>query len=163
MKVTYSPTSTSKELTSKADSKVTSFDFSPLNRVIFAPGCSVHAGSLVQELGGSRVLLVSDPGLKKAGHTDLIFSSLQKSGSQVFLFDGVEENPEEIHVAKGKNFAQLHDIDFIVALGGGSAMDCAKGINFLLTNASGWLKNPCCLQSASPPPLVQEVKHNLLH
>jgi alcohol dehydrogenase len=134
MRVIYSPTSTSKELTSKADSKVTSFDFSPLNRVIFSPGCSDFVGALVQELGGSRVLLVSDPGLKKAGHTNLIFSSIQKSGSQVFLFDGVEENPEEFHVDKGKNFAQIHNIDFIVALGGGSAMDCAKGINFLLTN-----------------------------
>ncbi len=101
MRVTYSPTSTSKELTSKADSKVNSFDFSSLNRVIFSPGCSVIVGSLVQELGGSRVLLVSDPGLKIAGHTDLIFSSLKKSGSQVFLFDKVEENPEEIHVDKG--------------------------------------------------------------
>jgi alcohol dehydrogenase len=134
MRVTYSPTSTSKELTSKADSKVTSFDFSPLNRVIFSPGCSAQAGSLVQELGGSRILLVSDPGLKKAGHSDLIFSSLQKSGLKVFLFDDVDENPEETHVIKGRDFAQLHNIDFIVALGGGSSMDCAKGINFLLTN-----------------------------
>jgi alcohol dehydrogenase len=87
MRGTYLPTSTSKELTSKADSKVTPFDFSPLNRVIFAPGCSAQAGALVRELGGTRVLLVSDSGLKKAGHTDLIFSSLEKSGSQVFLFD----------------------------------------------------------------------------
>lgn len=134
MRVTYSPTSTSKELTSKADSKVTSFDFSPLNRVIFSPGCSAHAGALVRELGGSRVLLVSDPGLKKAGHSQLVLSSLQKEGHSVFLFDGVEENPEETHVIKGRDFAQLHNIDFIVALGGGSSMDCAKGINFLLTN-----------------------------
>jgi len=113
---------------------VTSFDFSPLNRVIFSPGCSAQAGSLVQELGGSRILLVSDPGLKKAGHSDLIFSSLQKSGLKVFLFDDVDENPEETHVIKGRDFAQLHNTDFIVALGGGSSMDCAKGINFLLTN-----------------------------
>ncbi|MCY2970713.1 MAG: iron-containing alcohol dehydrogenase [Planctomycetota bacterium] len=134
MRGTYLPTSTSKELTSKADSKVTSFDFSPLNRVIFSPGCSAHAGALVRELGGSRVLLVSDPGLKKAGHSQLVFSSLQKEGHSVFLFDGVEENPEETHVIKGRDFAQLHNIDFIVALGGGSSMDCAKGINFLLTN-----------------------------
>jgi alcohol dehydrogenase len=113
---------------------VTSFDFSPLNRVIFSPGCSANAGALVRELGGSRILLVSDPGLKKAGHSQLVFSSLQKEGHSVFLFDGVEENPEETHVINGRDFAQLHNIDFIVALGGGSSMDCAKGINFLLTN-----------------------------
>lgn len=134
MKATYSPIFTSKELTSKADSNVVPFDFNPLNRVIFSPGCSDKCGAFVRELGGTRVLLVSDPGLKKVGHSDLIFSSLKKAGCEAYLFDEVEENPEEIHVIKGRDFAKRQNIDFIVALGGGSAMDCAKGINFLLTN-----------------------------
>lgn len=110
------------------------FDFSPLNQVIYGPGCSVEVGNKVRELGGTQVLLVSDPGLKKAGHTDLIFSLLEKSGCNVFLFDQVEENPEDFHVERGRDFARQFNIDFIVALGGGSSMDCAKGINFLLTN-----------------------------
>jgi len=111
-----------------------SFDFSPLNRVIYGPGCSIEVGNKVRELGGTQVLLVSDPGLKKAGHTDFILCLLEKSGCKVFLFDQVEENPEDFHVELGRDFARRFNIDFIVALGGGSSMDCAKGINFLLTN-----------------------------
>src|SRR5260221_14542721 len=53
---------------------------------------------------------------------------------EVFLFDEVEENPTTRHVEAGVAFARQHQIDVIVAVGGGSSMDCAKGINFLLTN-----------------------------
>src|SRR5262249_11761793 len=55
-------------------------------------------------------------------------------GLQTFLFDGVEESPTTRHVRAGVEFARASRIDFIVAVGGGSSMDCAKGINFLLTN-----------------------------
>jgi alcohol dehydrogenase len=53
---------------------------------------------------------------------------------QVFVFDDVEENPTSRHVEAGVRCAQPHGIDLIVSVGGGSSMDCAKGINFLLTN-----------------------------
>jgi alcohol dehydrogenase len=52
----------------------------------------------------------------------------------VFTFDGVKENPTEREVINGVEFAKRHKVQIIVAVGGGSAMDCAKGINFILTN-----------------------------
>jgi alcohol dehydrogenase len=61
-------------------------------------------------------------------------ASLEAAGLEVFLFDQVEENPTSRHVDLGVEFAQPLGIDLIVSVGGGSAMDCAKGINFLLTN-----------------------------
>ena len=61
-------------------------------------------------------------------------TSLREAGLEVFLFDGVEENPTTRHVAVAVESARQNQIDFIVAVGGGSSMDCAKGINFLLTN-----------------------------
>src|SRR5207248_2117751 len=48
--------------------------------------------------------------------------------------DDVEENPTSRHVEAGEAFARKHRVDFLVAVGGGSSMDCAKGVNFLLTN-----------------------------
>jgi alcohol dehydrogenase len=53
---------------------------------------------------------------------------------QVFTFDGVKENPTDRQVAAGVEFARQHAVDLIVAVGGGSAMDCAKGVNFIYTN-----------------------------
>ncbi len=110
------------------------FDYVPLSRVVFGAGTLSRLGELARELGGSRVLLVTDPGLEAAGHPQRANSSLRQAGLEVFLFDEVEENPTTSHVEAGAEFARQHRIDLIVAVGGGSSMDCAKGINFLLTN-----------------------------
>jgi len=110
------------------------FDFQPLGRVIFERGGLRRLGELVQTLGGSRVLLVTDPGLEHAGHPQRAADIIADSGVAVFTFDGVKENPTEREVETGAIFAGGHAIDCIVAIGGGSSMDCAKGINFLLTN-----------------------------
>ncbi|MBL8792279.1 MAG: iron-containing alcohol dehydrogenase [Planctomycetia bacterium] len=113
---------------------LTPFDFQPLTRVVFGPGTLSRLGELTRELGGRRVLLVTDAGLKAAGHPQRAVQSLEEAGLQVFLFDGVEENPTSKHVGWCLSFAKQHAVDFVVAVGGGSAMDCAKGTNILLTN-----------------------------
>jgi alcohol dehydrogenase len=107
------------------------FDFRPLTRVVFGPGTAERLGELAKELGGRRVLVVTDPGIVAAGHAHRGVLCLEKSGIETFLFDGVEENPTTRHVRAGVAFARQHAIDLIVGLGGGSSMDCAKGINFI--------------------------------
>jgi alcohol dehydrogenase class IV len=110
------------------------FDFHTATRVVFGPGTLGRLGELAKELGDTRVLLVTDPGLEAAGHPQRAERSLRDAGLEVFVFDDVEENPTSLHVDKGAAFAKPLGIDLIVSVGGGSAMDCAKGINFLLTN-----------------------------
>lgn len=110
------------------------FDFHTPTRVVFGPGTLNRLGELARELGESRVLLVTDPGLNQAGHPQRAVHSLKEAGLDVFVFDQVEENPSSKHVENGVRFARNLAIDLIVSVGGGSAMDCAKGINFLLTN-----------------------------
>jgi alcohol dehydrogenase len=110
------------------------FDYHPLGRVVFGVSSLARLGELARELGGTRVLLVTDPGLEKAGHPQRALAALEKAGLPTWTFDGVEENPTERHVEAGLALAQQGRIDLIVAVGGGSSMDCAKGINFLLTN-----------------------------
>src|SRR6266852_9485436 len=110
------------------------FDYQPRTRVVYAAGAVARLGVLVRELGGSRVLLVTDPGLEAAGHPQRAIASLGAAGLEVFVYDGVEENPTEHHVAEGLSLAKAQRIDFLVAIGGGSSMDCAKGVNFLFTN-----------------------------
>jgi alcohol dehydrogenase len=110
------------------------FDFHTPTRVVFGPGSLQRLGELAQELGDTRVLLVTDPGLNAAGHPQRAAESIRAAGLEVFVFDDVEENPTSRHVEQGVAFAKPLGIDLIVSVGGGSAMDCAKGINFLLTN-----------------------------
>jgi alcohol dehydrogenase len=116
------------------NSSLPPFDFVPLTRIVFGPGTLGRLGELVRELGGARVLLVTDPGLEAAGHPERAVAALRSAGLDVCIFDGVEENPTTRHVENGLVIAQEHQVDFLVAIGGGSSMDCAKGINFLLTN-----------------------------
>ncbi|HSE43458.1 MAG TPA: iron-containing alcohol dehydrogenase [Acidobacteriota bacterium] len=111
------------------------FEFGFPARVLFGLDSIAQLGTLVRELGGTRVLIVTDPGIRSAGITDRAIESVKYQSIEYFVFDGVEENPESIHLENGTRLAnQAGGIDFIVGLGGGSSMDCAKGINFLLTN-----------------------------
>jgi alcohol dehydrogenase len=103
------------------------FDHHPLTRVLFGAGKLAALGGVVRELGGRRVMLVTDPGLEAAGHPQRSTAHLKAAGVEVFVFDGVEENPTTKHVRAALKFAQQHRIDFFVAVGGGSSMDCAKG------------------------------------
>lgn len=110
------------------------FDFHPQTRIVFGPGSINRLGELTRELGGRRVLVVTDPGLEQAGHPQKAVRSLEEAGLSVTVFDQVEENPTTLHVEAGLRVARQANIDFLVAVGGGSAMDVAKGINFLFTN-----------------------------
>ncbi len=65
-------------------------------------------------------------------------ASLRAGGLEVFVFDAVEENPTTRTVAAALEFARARRIDLIVAVGGGSSMDYAQGVNFLLTNGGAW-------------------------
>lgn len=117
-----------------ASTPIVPFDYQPTTRVVFGPGTIKQLGALVRELDGSRVLLVTDPGLESAGHPQRALASLEDAGLKAYVFDGVEENPTNRHVEAGLQVARKEQIDFLVAVGGGSSMDCAKGINFLVTN-----------------------------
>ncbi len=111
-----------------------SFEFHAATRIVFGPGSLDRLGSLVRELGGTRVLLVTDPGICSVGHAARAADCLVSAGVRVHIFDGVAENPTTDHVEHGRREADAFRPDVIVGLGGGSAMDCAKGINFIYTN-----------------------------
>lgn len=110
------------------------FDFDPRTRVVYGSGTIDRVGELSREIGGTRVLVVSDPGIARAGHVDRAVERLSEAGLQSAVFTEVQPNPTTEDVDRGLAVARQHQIDFLVAVGGGSSMDCAKGINFLLTN-----------------------------
>lgn len=110
------------------------FDYQPRTRVVFGAGSFAQLGQVASEFAASRILLVTDPGLKQAGHAEKAVQFLEEAGRQVAVFDDVSPNPTTEDVDRCVAFARTEDIGLIVGLGGGSSMDCAKGANFLLTN-----------------------------
>jgi alcohol dehydrogenase len=111
-----------------------SFDFQPRTRLIFGAGAIGQLGDVAKELGFRRTLLVADHGLVASGHVDEAVTPLQEAGIEVIRFHDFEVNPDTRMIEAGTAFVATQQIDSIIGLGGGSSMDCAKGINFLLTN-----------------------------
>jgi alcohol dehydrogenase len=108
------------------------FDLRPRTRVVFGDGVLARLGELAAELGFRRTLLVADPGLLAAGYVDRAAELLRAAGIEVSVFHDFESSPDSRMVEAGRAVAAAHAIDSLVALGGGSSLDCAKGINFLL-------------------------------
>ena len=112
----------------------TSFDFQPRTRLVFGCGAVNQLAELATALGIDRPLLVADPGLVKAGHVTKIEALLTDAGIKVVRFHEFGVNPDTTMIEAGCREARPGSINGIIGLGGGSSLDCAKGINLLLTN-----------------------------
>ena len=115
-----------------------SFDFHLRTRMVRGAGAVNQLGDLAAEVlshnasdSERRVLVVSDPGIVAAGHVQRGIDSLEAAGLQTHLFDGARENPTTENIEQGLAIAKEFKPNLIVGLGGGSSMDCAKGVNFV--------------------------------
>jgi alcohol dehydrogenase len=110
------------------------FDFHARTRVVFGPGTLARLGMLARDLGFGRTLLVADMGVLQAGYVAAATRSLEAAGIDTVPFHDFGQNPDSAMVEAGRASAAPLKIDSIIGLGGGSSLDSAKGINFLLTN-----------------------------
>jgi alcohol dehydrogenase len=110
------------------------FDFHSRTRLIFGEGSFERLGSLASELGFKRTLLVADKGIRDCGYVTSAIESLTEARITVYTFYDFDSNPTTTMIEAGREFASSLYIDSLIGLGGGSSMDTAKGINFLLTN-----------------------------
>ena len=113
---------------------MTSFEFAFPTRLIFGSGTVKRIGEVTRGLDCSRPLLVADPGIRDAGHVDTVLNLLTNAGLNVEVFDQFGVNPDSTMVDRGVSFATSLNRDSIIGLGGGSSLDCAKGINLILMN-----------------------------
>ena len=102
--------------------------------IIFGRGLLTQVGSCAKRLGGKKVFLVSDEGLFQAGWVDLVMKSLLDAGLGFVYFDQITSNPKDYEIEAGFREYLAQGADVIVGLGGGSAMDAAKGIAILGAN-----------------------------
>ena len=113
---------------------VPSFDFQLRTRVVFGDGAFAQLGELARQLVFARTLIVADRGIVATGLVQRAAASLGAAGIASRAFDGFDTNPDSSMVEAGRECAAAFRVDSIVAIGGGSSLDCAKGINFVLTN-----------------------------
>ncbi len=110
------------------------YEFDIPTRTLFGPGTldELHR----QPLPGRKALVVISNGksTRANGYLDRLYSQLDKAGVRHVLFDKVEPNPLRSTCMAGSAVARENGCDFIVALGGGSVMDCSKGIAVVATN-----------------------------
>ncbi|MFK7790235.1 MAG: iron-containing alcohol dehydrogenase, partial [Phycisphaeraceae bacterium] len=109
-------------------------DHTPGTRLVFGDGAIEHLGTLCAEQGAKRVMIISDPGVTKAGHTERGLDIIKRAGLDATTFASVHENPSTADVDAAVQAANEFKPDLLVGLGGGSAIDTAKGCNFIYTN-----------------------------
>lgn len=107
------------------------FDIQSRTRFIFGEGTISRLGALACEFKPRCVLVVSDRGIMEAGHGTAALNSLREAGLEVASFHDFSENPTSAMVDAGVHRAREVKPDLLVGLGGGSSMDCCKGINFV--------------------------------
>jgi alcohol dehydrogenase len=114
--------------------KLVGFDARMQTRFVYGAGAIDRLGELVANYSPKSILMVSDPGVISAGHTERAIKSLKEKRFHVTIFDGVIQNPTTREVDACLAVAQECNADLIIGIGGGSTMDTAKGCNFLYTN-----------------------------
>ena len=102
--------------------------------IVLGIGAIALAGRYARNLGASKILLVSDPGVVSAGWTDKVLASLAAAKVAATVFTDISPNPRAEEIMVGVEHYGKEHCDVIVAVGGGSPMDCAKGIGIVSTN-----------------------------
>jgi len=107
--------------------------YSP-TKVVFGNGTARTVAEEVRLLGGKKVLIVTDPEVIKADLLKPVMESLNAAAISFSIFDGVKPEPPSWVVDEGAKKCRSEGCDFVVGVGGGSSLDCAKGIAIMATN-----------------------------
>jgi alcohol dehydrogenase class IV len=123
--------------------------------IIFGRGSLKQLGQCSRRMGGDRVLLVTDPGIIAKGWVDEALGHLRQEGLKPVVYDNVVTNPRTYQIEEGALEYTRRECDVIVAVGGGSPMDTAKGIAILVSN-HGRIEDyvGCNLITQPIPPLI---------
>jgi len=108
--------------------------FDSPNPILFGCGLSALTGEKLKELGCKKVLVVYDQGVKAAGIVDKVLGYIKDAGIEMVIYDKVEPDPPDYSVEEAGALGVSENVDGIVAIGGGSSLDTAKGARVLLSN-----------------------------
>jgi alcohol dehydrogenase len=121
-------------------SVMNSFDFVLPTDIRYGPGVISQLKELLESDGIRSVLVVTDPGIIKAGLLQELDLILTEAAVSYVVFDQVSPNPRDKEVEAGALMGRENGAEAVIALGGGSPIDCAKAVNVLLSLESDSIK-----------------------
>lgn len=117
-----------------------SFSFILPTRIEYGIGAFSRLSQELKDLGANKIVIVTDPGIKKAGLVDKITTLLNHSNISYAIFDDVDPNPKDYNVQAGAQLVRSFEGEALIALGGGSPIDCAKSIGVLVSHGGTEIK-----------------------
>lgn len=132
------------------------FNYRSPTRVIAGVKAVDELGKEIKRMDLKKVLIVTDPGIEKAGILNRVLGILGTESIETFVFNEVEPNPKDSTIVKGAEYSKERKIDVLLGLGGGSPIDCAKSIAAMSTN-SGPIEKYCAdldLFESAPLPII---------
>jgi len=108
--------------------------FKTAGKIVFGPGAVETAGEELKVLGATRVAVITDPGIDKAGILDTVRQAVEKSGLNHSVFTGVEPDPRIEIVGQAADHTRKESCDAVLGVGGGSSMDIAKATAVMMSN-----------------------------
>lgn len=124
------------------------FDFMLPTTVKFGRGRINEIGSIITAYKAKKVMIITDKGIINAGLVDPVRKSLEDEKIDIVIFDEVEPNPRDTTVQRAAEMAKKENVEALIAIGGGSSMDTAKGAGTILSNGGvindyeGWQEIP---------------------
>nr|VFK40071.1 MAG: Alcohol dehydrogenase, class IV [Candidatus Kentron sp. TC] len=103
-------------------------------KIVFGFGARKRAGEYANSFSSRKAMVVTDGGVSAAGWTKDVQRSLGEQGIEYVTYSSVTPNPRSTEVMDGSEIFRMQGCDIVVAIGGGSPMDCAKGIGVVATN-----------------------------
>lgn len=101
---------------------------------IFGSGARLLVGRYAKNFGARKVLVVTDPQVLEVGLVEPVFKALREEGIYYEIYSNIKTNPTADQVMEGANLYLNQHCNFLVAVGGGSPMDCAKAIGIVSSN-----------------------------
>ncbi len=125
-------------------------------KIVFGPGCVDQLGEEAKEIG-RKAMIVTYPDIRRIGLLNRVVEDLKAKGVDTLVFEEVEPNPHSSTVDKGARIARSEKVDLIIGLGGGSAMDAAKGIALASSGTESiWHYVGTDIETKGPvPPIIQ--------
>ncbi len=116
------------------------FGFTLPTEIVYGPGVLSRLPEEMKRLGCARPVIITDGGILKAGIADRVRGLVEAAGYECIMYSGVEANPKDVNCEECAEKAREFGADSLIAVGGGSPIDCAKAVGVLLAHDAKKIK-----------------------